>query len=110
MNDHEDTKVAARLNAIRGASAAILITLGATILYDQIRAVPPWISITAAAILIAIWIRPRIIQEGAKATTTAAGALVWLVVQTVQNATFWLLLVTGCMFAFITTSDILIWK
>ena len=106
MKDQQNTKMAARLNTIRGASAALLLTLGATALSDQIRAVPPWISITAATILFTVWIRPQIIRESAKATTTAAGVLAWIVVQTVQNATFWLLVLTGCVFTLITISDI----
>ena len=94
------------LEKIRGASAAILLTLVATALSDQLRAVPPWISITAATILLTVWIRPQIIQESAKATKTAAGALAGIVVLTVQSTTFWLLVVTGCLFTFITISDI----
>ena len=109
MNDQEHTKMAARLSKISGASAGILLTLVGVALSDQIRAVPLWAFITAATILITVWIRPTIIQESVKATKTAAVVLAGIVVQTLQNATFWLLVATGCAVTFIaliTISDI----
>ena len=96
------------MNKISGAAAGILLTLAGAALSDQIRAVPLWLVIAAAIILITVWIRPTVIQESARAIKTAAVVLAEVVVQTLQNSTFWMLVATGCMFglmALITVSD-----